>query len=83
VRELIGASEPQTVVDPAAAYVKEILRVCPQGPVLLTGWCAAASLTVEIARQLHALDHQVGLVALFDAERPGYHPAIRGYRTSD
>ena len=46
---------------------------------MLTGWCAAASLTVEIARQLHALDHQVGLVALFDAERPGYRPVIRGY----
>jgi amino acid adenylation domain-containing protein len=79
VRELLGAAEPQTVVDRAAAYVKEILRVCPQGPVLLTGWCAAASLTVEIARQLHSLDHQVGLVALFDAERPGYHPVVRGY----
>ena len=45
------------MVDRAAVYVKEILRVCPEGPVLLTGWCAAASLTVEIARQLHALDH--------------------------
>jgi thioesterase domain-containing protein len=36
-------------------------------------------MTVEIARQLRALDHQVGLVALFDAERPGYHPVLRGY----
>ena len=79
VRELLGVDEPQTVVDRAATYVKEILRVCPDGPVLLTGWCAAASLTVEIARQLRALDHQVGLVALFDAERPGYRPVIRGY----
>lgn len=79
VRELLGAAEPQTVVDRAAAYVKEILRVCPQGPVLLTGWCAAASLTVEIARQLHAVDHQVDLVVLFDAERPGYRPVVRGY----
>jgi amino acid adenylation domain-containing protein len=80
VRELLGSGEPQTVVDRAATYVKEILQICPDGPVLLTGWCAAASLTVEIARQLCALDHQVGLVALFDAERPGYHPVIRAYR---
>jgi amino acid adenylation domain-containing protein len=78
VRELLDV-EAHTVVDRAAIYVKEILKVCPAGPVLLTGWCAAASLTVEIARQLHALDHQVGLVALFDAERPGYRPVIRGY----
>jgi thioesterase domain-containing protein len=34
-------------------------------------------LTVEIARQLHDLDRRVGLVALFDAERPGYRPAVR------
>jgi len=80
VRELLGAGEPQTVVDRAATYVQEILRVCPEGPVTLAGWCAAASLTVEIARQLQALNRQVGLVALFDAERPGYRPVIRGYR---
>jgi amino acid adenylation domain-containing protein len=78
VRELLDV-EADTVVDRAAIYVKEILRVCPDGPVLLAGWCAAASLTVEIARQLRALDHPVGLVVLFDAERPGYRPLIRGY----
>jgi amino acid adenylation domain-containing protein len=79
VRELLGAAEPQTVVERAETYVKEILRVCPDGPVALVGWCAAASLTVEIARQLRVLDHQVGLVALFDAERPGYRPITHGY----
>jgi amino acid adenylation domain-containing protein len=79
VRELLGAAEPQTVVERAENYVKEILGVCPDGPIALAGWCAAASLTVEIARQLRALDHQVGPVALFDAERPGYRPVIRGY----
>jgi amino acid adenylation domain-containing protein len=78
VRELLDV-EAHTVVDRAAIYVKEILRVCPDGPVLLAGWCAAASLTVEIARQLRALEHPVGLVALFDAERPGYRPVVRGY----
>jgi thioesterase domain-containing protein/acyl carrier protein len=78
VRELLDV-EAHSVVDRAAIYVKEILRVCPDGPVLLAGWCAAASLTVEIARQLRALDHTVGLVALFDAERPGYRPVIRCY----
>jgi amino acid adenylation domain-containing protein len=79
VRELLGVAEPQTVVERAETYVKEILRICPDGPVALAGWCAAASLTVEIARQLRALDRQVGLVALFDAERPGYRPVNRGY----
>ena len=80
VRELPDVPEPQTVVERAATYVKEILKVSPEGPLLLTGWCAAGSLTIEIARQLRALDHQVGLVALFDAVRPGYRPVIRRYR---
>jgi thioesterase domain-containing protein/acyl carrier protein len=80
VRELLDLPEPQTVVERAATYVKEILKACPESPLSLVGWCAAASLTVEIARQLHALGHKIGLVALFDAELPGYRPAIRGYR---
>jgi amino acid adenylation domain-containing protein len=75
VRELLDVSQEESIEECAATYVKEILKVYPNGPLLLAGWCAAGSLTVELARQLHHLDHQVGLVALFDAERPGYRPA--------
>jgi amino acid adenylation domain-containing protein len=78
VRELADVSQSQTIEDRAAIYVNEILKVYPEGPLLLTGWCAAGSLTVEIARQLRQLERQVGLVALFDAERPGYRPVLRG-----
>ena len=80
VRERLDTSDVQTVEDRATAYVKEILNVYSDGPLMLTGWCAAGSLTVEIARQLRQLGHQVGLVALFDAERPGYRPPVRGHR---
>ena len=82
VRELLDAPPEQSVEERAATYVKEILKVNPNGPLLLAGWCAAASLTVEIARQLHYLNHQVGLVALFDAERPGYRPPVRSNRAA-
>jgi amino acid adenylation domain-containing protein len=82
VRELLDVPPEQSVAERAATYVKEILKVYPDGPLLLAGWCAAASLTVEIARQLHDLNHQVGLVALFDAERPGYRPAVRSNRAA-
>jgi amino acid adenylation domain-containing protein len=82
VRELMDVPHSQTIEDRAAIYVKEILKVYPDGPLLLTGWCAAGSLTVEIARQLRQLERQVGLVALFDAERPGYRPVLRGNRTA-
>ena len=82
VRELRDDPAEQSVEERAATYAKEILKVYPNGPLLLAGWCAAGSLTVEIARQLHDLNHQVGLVALFDAERPGYRPAVRGKWTT-
>ena len=82
VRESPEIPEAQSVEEHAAMYVKEILKVCPQGPVLLTGWCAAGSLTLEIARQLRQLHHEVGMVVLLDAERPGYRPAMRGNRTA-
>ncbi len=71
---------PQNVETSAARYVKEMVKVCPEGPFLLTGWCAAGSLTLEIARQLRQQNRQVGLVALLDAERPGYRPSLRGKR---
>jgi thioesterase domain-containing protein len=58
--------------DRARKFAKEILTIHPSGPLYLAGWCAAGSLTVEIARQLRETGHQVGLVALFDAERPGF-----------
>jgi amino acid adenylation domain-containing protein len=78
VREAPDLAENQTVEQLAATYVKEILKVYADGPILLTGWCAAGSLTVEIARQLLALHHEVGLVALLDAERPGYRAPVQG-----
>jgi thioesterase domain-containing protein len=53
-------------------YVTEIQRFYPRGPVHLGGWCAAASLTIEIARRLMAEGRTVGMVALFDADAPGF-----------
>jgi len=82
VRELTDDSQAPTIEGRAAIYVREILKVYLGGPLLLTGWCAAGALTLEIARQLRELNHQVGLVALLDAERPGYRPLLRGKRTT-
>jgi amino acid adenylation domain-containing protein len=74
VRELGNESEPISVAERARLFAKEIVAVYPHGPLYLAGWCAAGTLTVEIARQLREAGHEVGLVALFDAERPGYAP---------
>jgi amino acid adenylation domain-containing protein len=72
VREMGDERDPATVEERAAQFASEILAVYPGGPLYLAGWCAAGTLTVEIARQLRESGHQVGLVALFDAEHPAF-----------
>ena len=72
VREMGDEREPLSVEDRARKFAGEILAVSPNGPLYLAGWCAAGTLTVEIARLLREQGHEVGLVALFDAERPGF-----------
>jgi amino acid adenylation domain-containing protein len=72
VREMGDEREPMTMEDRAKTFAREILSVYPEGPLYLAGWCAAGTLTVEIARQLRETGRSVGLVALFDAERPGF-----------
>jgi thioesterase domain-containing protein len=72
VREMGDEPEPMKMEDRAKAFAKEIISVCPRGQLYLAGWCAAGSLTVEIARLLRETGREVGLVALFDAEFPGF-----------
>jgi amino acid adenylation domain-containing protein len=72
VREIGDEREPISLEDRARRFAREILAAHPHGPLYLAGWCAAGPLTVEIARQLRETGHKVGLVALFDAERPGF-----------
>jgi len=72
VREMGDERKPMAVEERARKFAQEILTVRPHGPLSLAGWCAAGSLTVEIARQLREAGHEVGLVALFDAECPGF-----------
>jgi acyl carrier protein len=75
LRETTDESAPLTIEERARRFAAEIRSVQPEGPIYLSGWCAAGTLTVEIARQLREAGHIVGLVVLFDAERPGFGPA--------
>jgi amino acid adenylation domain-containing protein len=74
VREMGDEREQMSTEERARLFAGEIVKIYPNGPLYLAGWCAAGSLTVEIARQLREAGHRVGLVALFDAERPGFAP---------
>ena len=73
VREL--EDEPiASLEERAAQYANAINQAYPAGPLSLVGWCLAGALTVEVARQLREQGRIVAVVALFDAERPGYRP---------
>jgi amino acid adenylation domain-containing protein len=76
VRELDDNKPLGSLEQRAAIYAQEISRAYPHGPLSLAGWCLAGSLTVEVARILRDQGRIVAMVALFDAERPGYKPRI-------
>jgi amino acid adenylation domain-containing protein len=63
---------PPTVEGLAAAYVKLIRSVQPNGPYALVGWCVAGALTFETARQLAADGNKISLLAMVDTWVPGH-----------
>jgi amino acid adenylation domain-containing protein len=64
-----------------STFVTAIDRVHPHGPIHIGGWCAAATLTLEIVRRLQEMGRPVGLIALFDAEVPGFDSKQEAPRT--
>ena len=69
-----GLSVPPTVEAMAAAHVKSMRSIQPEGPYLLGGWCNGGLVAYEMARQLHAAGQTVDLLVLMD-------PMYLGYRT--
>jgi amino acid adenylation domain-containing protein len=78
LREAKAAGQAGGLSDQATMCVKAIERVHPHGVVHLGGWCAAAPLTIEIARRLQEQGRTIGMVALFDADAPGFVPQANG-----
>ena len=54
----------------AAYYVDQIRQVQPEGPYFLGSLCAGGMIAFEMALQLEAQGHSIGLVALLDAPGP-------------
>jgi aspartate racemase len=50
----------------AAAYIKAMRAVQPEGPYFLAGFCAGGLIAYEIAQQLRAQGQAVDFLALFD-----------------
>jgi thioesterase domain-containing protein len=74
VLSLIGFEETQSesynIPDEANTHLKTILRHQPHGPYMLGGCSASGIVAYEIAQQLQALGHEVGLLVLFDTPNP-------------
>lgn len=54
------------IEDMAALYIKEIQTVQPEGPYHLGGYCMGGTIALEMAQQLRAQGHSIGLVALLE-----------------
>ncbi len=68
---LEGKRSPITSIpEMASNYIKEIQRIQPQGPYFLGGFSLGGQIAFEIARQLHAQNQEVRLLAIFDSGSP-------------
>jgi thioesterase domain-containing protein len=61
---------PSDVHEVASAYLDELTRCVPNGPVTLAGVSLGSVVAFELAHQLRAIGREVALVALFDAAGP-------------
>jgi len=77
----LGADQPFYVLEPyrleslpvaptleaiAAAHLRSLRAVQPEGPYLLGGWCNGALIAYEMARQLHEQGQELDLLVLMD-----------------
>jgi thioesterase domain-containing protein/acyl carrier protein len=66
-----GVSQPhKSIEEMASAYVAELREFQPEGPYLLGGYSGGGIVAFEMARQLTALNLEVGLLAFLDTFHP-------------
>jgi acyl transferase domain-containing protein/thioesterase domain-containing protein len=54
------------IEDMASLYIKEIQTVQPEGPYHLGGYCMGGTIAFEMAQQLLAQGHEIGLLAMLE-----------------
>jgi thioesterase domain-containing protein/acyl carrier protein/NAD(P)-dependent dehydrogenase (short-subunit alcohol dehydrogenase family) len=65
------AGEDNSIEDMAAYYLREIRKIQPKGPYLISGYCFGGMVAYEIARSLQIQGEKVAFLALFNAPAPG------------
>jgi thioesterase domain-containing protein len=76
----IAGERMPTLEEMAAAYVAEMRVVQPHGPYFIGGFCSAAMLALEVARQLEAQHQKVGLLAAIDYDLVPVETSPKGLR---
>jgi thioesterase domain-containing protein len=65
-RGMEGLEEFTSIEDMAAKYAADLREFQPEGPYCLGGYCFGGNVAYEMARQLKAQGHEVGLVWLIN-----------------
>src|SRR5439155_9898928 len=69
----LNGEAPQTrIEDMAAHYIKELRKMQPLGPYFLGGRSLGGIIAYEMACQLRAQGHEIGLLAVLDSYPVGY-----------
>jgi thioesterase domain-containing protein len=63
---LIAPFTQQEYEDKAREYIEAMRQVQPEGPYFLTGYCEGAHIAFEMARQLKAMNLEVGKLFILD-----------------
>src|SRR6202012_1387927 len=67
----LDGSAPLASVEELARFeIEQIRAYRPKGPYLIAGHCAGGTLAFEVAQQLTAAGHEVGLLALIGSPFP-------------
>jgi hypothetical protein len=73
---LDGLSVPPTLEAIAAAHLKSLRTIQPEGPYLLGGLCNGGLVAYEMARQLHTEGQRVDLLVLLNPIMAPAYPAL-------
>ena len=64
----------------ATIFIQEILSIQPEGPYFLGGSCIRGTVAYEMAQQLIAAGHKIGLLALFEIHTPENSRTIPSFK---
>ena len=77
-----GLSVAPTIETMAAAHIKAMRAIQPEGPYLLGGWCNGGLIAYEMARQLEAQGQKLDVLVLMDAMYLGGYTRRKVVRTT-